>query len=165
MRALMFNFRLFLVLLLVSVSGYAYGDFGELSNIATSLGFKQEDEKKLLSGEIITADLPETTDKMLAQSFAIYAPMYSYKIADLVLSERAFEADTNVIASGRIDPLKIEAGLAKAKFTSADADELKQLKKFTGGESFNLSSEKIARLRTVYNVRANFDPSSVQGLP
>ena len=142
-----FNFRIFLIVLLVSISGYAYGDFGELSSIATGLGFKQEDEKKLLSGEIITADLPETTDKMLAQSFAIYAPMYSYKIADLVLSERAFEADTNVIASGRINPLKIEASLAKAKFTSADADELKQLKKFNGGESFNLSSEEIARLR------------------
>ena len=103
--------------------------------------------KKLLSGEIITADLPETTDKMLAQSFAIYAPMYSYKIANLVLSERVFEADTSVIASGRVNPLKIEASLAKAKFTSADADELKQLKKFTGGESFNLSSKEIARLR------------------
>jgi hypothetical protein len=143
----MFNFRLFLLLLLAAVSGYAYGDFGELSSIAAGLGFKQEDEKRLLAGEVITADLPETTDKMLAQSFAIYAPMYSYKIADLVLSERAFEADTNVTASGRIDPLKIEASLAKAKFTSADADELKQLKKFTGGESFNLSSEEIARVR------------------
>ena len=148
MRALILNCRIFLVLLFVSVSGYAYGDFGELSSIATGLGFKQEDEKKLLSGEIIAADLPETTDKMLAQSFAIYAPMYSYKIADLVLSKRVFEADTNVIASGRIDPLKIEASLSKAKFTSADADELKQLKKFTGGDAFNLSSEEIAKLKT-----------------
>jgi len=65
---------------------------------------------------------------MLAASFAIYAPMYTYKIGDLALSERIFGADTNVIASGRIDPLKIEASLYKAKFTSADADELTQLK-------------------------------------
>jgi len=141
MCTLILKSRIFLVLLFVSVSGYAYGDFGELSNIATSLGFKQEDAKKLFAGEIITADLPETTDKMLAESFAIFAPMYTYKVADLVLSERVFEGDTNVIASGRIDPLKIEASLAKAKFTSADAEELKQLKKFTGGDKFNLSSE------------------------
>lgn len=147
MRLLILNVRIFLVLMIVSVSGYAYGDFGELSSIAASLGFKQEDEEKLLSGEIITADLPETTDKMLAESFAIYAPMYTYKIGDLVLSERVFRADTNVIASGRIDPLKIEAGLSKAKFTSADADELEQLKDFTGGDTFNLSSEEIAKLR------------------
>ena len=46
MSALIFNFRIFLVLLLVSVSGYAYGDFGELSSIAAGLGLKQEDEKK-----------------------------------------------------------------------------------------------------------------------
>jgi hypothetical protein len=85
---------------------------------------------------------------MLAESFAIYAPIYTYKIADLVLSERVFEADTNVIASGRIDPLNIEASLSKAKFTSADADEVKKLKNFTGGDAFNLSSEEIARLRT-----------------
>ncbi len=148
MCARILNFRIFLALLFVSVSGYAYGDFGELSGIATSLGFKQEDEKKLLTGEIITADLPETTDKMLAQSFAIFAPMHTYKIADLVLSERAFEADTNVIASGRIDPLKLEASLSKAVFTSADTNELKQLKNFNGGESFNLSAEEIAKLRT-----------------
>jgi hypothetical protein len=148
MFALILNSRIFLALLFVCVSGYAYGDFGELSSIATGLGFKQEDEKKLLSGEIITADLPETTDKMLAESFAIYAPMYTYKIGDIVLSERVFAADTNVIASGRIDPLKIEASLSKAKFTSADAEELKQLKNFAGGDTFNLSSEEIAKLRT-----------------
>lgn len=147
MRLLILNVRIFLVLMIVSVSGYAYGDFGELSSIAAGLGFKQEDEGKLLSGEIITADLPETTDKMLAESFAIYAPMYTYKIGDLVLSKRVFGADTNVIASGRIDPLKIEAGLSKAKFTAADADELEQLKDFTGGDTFNLSSEEIVKLR------------------
>jgi len=84
---------------------------------------------------------------MLAQSFAIYAPMYTYKIADLVLSARVFEGDTNVIASGRIDPLNIEASLSKVKFTSADAGELKQLNKFNGGEAFNLSSKEIAKLR------------------
>jgi hypothetical protein len=84
---------------------------------------------------------------MLAESFAIFAPMHAYKVADLVLSERVFEGDTNVIASGRIDPLNIEASLAKAKFTSADAEELKQLNKFNGGEAFNLSSKEIAKLR------------------
>ena len=147
MRALILNFRIFPVLLFIFVSGYAYGDFGELSGIAAGLGFKQEDANRLLSGEILTANLPETTDKMLAEAFAIYAPMYTYKIADLVLSERVFEGDTNVVASGRIDPVKIEASLAKAKFTSADSGELELLKNFNGGESFNLSTEEIARLR------------------
>ncbi len=151
MCVLFLNPRFFLVLLFVAVSGYAYGDFGELSNIASSLGFKPEDEKKLLAGEVITADLPETTDKMLAESFAIYAPIHTYKVADLALSERVFAADTNVIASGRIDPLKIEASLSKAKFTSADSGELKQLRKFTGGDAFNLSTEEIARLRASIN--------------
>jgi hypothetical protein len=148
MCALIHYSRIFLLLLFVSVSGHAYGDFGELSSIATSLGFKQKDKKKLLAGQVITADLPETTDKMLAESFAIYAPMYTYKIADLALSERVFAADANVIASGRIDPHKIETSLSKAKFTTADADELKQLKNFTGGYNFNLSSKEIAMLRT-----------------
>jgi hypothetical protein len=148
MHAPIFNLRVFMALLFVAVSGAAYGDFGEFSSIATSLGFKQKDEKKLLAGKVITANLPETTDKMLAESFAMYAPIYTYKIADLALSERIFSADKNVIASGRIDPLKIEAGLSKAKFTSADADELKQLKKFKGGYAFNLSSQEIAKLRS-----------------
>jgi hypothetical protein len=147
MRVLILNFSIFLALLFVPVSGYAAGNFGELSTIATSLGFKQADQKKLLAGKIITADLPETTDNMLAQSFAIYAPMYTYKLADLVLSTRVFDADTNVIASGRIDPLKIDVSLAKAKFTSADVTELKQLKNFTGGNAFNLSTKEIAQLR------------------
>jgi hypothetical protein len=95
-------------------------------------------------------DLPETTDKMLAESFAIFAPMYTYKIADLAFSEHVFEADTYVIAIGRINPLKIEASLSKAKFTSADAGELKKLKNFTGGDNFNPSSKEIAMLRTLF---------------
>jgi hypothetical protein len=147
MRAHFFSSRIFLVLLFVFANGYAYADFGELSSLAAALGFKPEDEKRLLSGEVITADLPETTDKMLAASFAIYAPMHTYKVADLALSERVFDADTKVIASGRIDPLNIEASFSKAKFTSADSQELKQLKKFTGGGTFNLSTEEIAKLR------------------
>ncbi len=118
--------------------------------------------KNCCAGEIITANLPETTDKMLAESFAIYAPMYTYKIADLVLSERVFEGDTNVIASGRIDPLKIEASLSKAKFTVADAEELKQLNNFSGGDAFNLSTKEIAKLQDIRNVRANIGQSAVQ---
>ncbi|MCX7097069.1 MAG: hypothetical protein NTV43_04075 [Methylococcales bacterium] len=140
------KFRVFLMVLLLVASGYAYGDFEELSGIASGLGFKPEDEEKLLSGEVITANLPETTDKMLAQSFAIYVPMYSYKIADLVLSARVFEGDATVLASGRIDPVNIAASLAKASFTAKEADELKRLKDFRGGDDFNLSSEEIAKL-------------------
>lgn len=44
---------------------------------------------------------------MLAQSFAIYAPMYTYKLADLVLSARVFEADTNVILQGVLIRLRL----------------------------------------------------------
>ena len=147
MPTLILNFRVFLALSFIFFSGYAYSDFGELSDIATSLGFKPEDEDKLLSGKIITVNLPETSDKMLAEAFAIYAPIYAYKIADLALSERVFKGDAQVMASGRIDPLKIEASLSKAKFTEADAEEQKQLTSFSGGEAFNLSSEEIAKLK------------------
>jgi hypothetical protein len=151
MRVLILNVRIFLVMLLVAVSGYAHGNFGELSSVASGLGFKPADEKKLLAGKIITANLPETTDKMLAESFAIFAPIHTYKIADLALSEKLFAADANVIASGRIDPLNIEASLAKAEFTPADADELKKLQNFTGGDTFNLSSKEVALLRKAVN--------------
>jgi len=147
MVARIINFRIFLALLFVLASGYAFADFGELSSVAASLGFKPEDEEKLLSGEVISVSLPETTDKMLAEAFAIYAPMYAYNVADLALSERVFEGDTLVIASGRIDPLKIEASLSKAKFTGADAEELKQLISFSGGDAFNLSTKEIAKLK------------------
>jgi hypothetical protein len=147
MVARIINFRIFLALLFVLASGYAFADFGELSSFAASLGFKPEDEEKLLSGEVISVSLPETTDKMLAEAFAIYAPMYAYNVADLALSERVFEGDTLVIASGRIDPLKIEASLSKAKFTGVDAEELKQLISFSGGEAFNLSTKEIAKLK------------------
>jgi hypothetical protein len=151
MVARILNFRIFLALLFVLVSGYAFADFGELSGLATSLGFKPEDEEKQLSGKIITVNLPETTDKMLAEAFAIYVPIYAYKVADLALSERVFEGDAQVMASGRIDPLKIEASLSKAKFTGADAEELKQLINFSGGDAFNLSTEEIAKLRASVN--------------
>jgi hypothetical protein len=75
MVARILNFRIFLALLFILVSGYAFADFGELSNISAGLGFKPEDKEKLLSGEIITVNLPETSDKMLAEAFAIYAPI------------------------------------------------------------------------------------------
>lgn len=139
------------VWLLLALSGTAQGDFGELSNIANSLGFKPEDEQKLLAGDIITANLPETTDKMLAQSFAIYAPIYTYKIADLVLSERVFEGDSQVLASGRIDPNNIAKSLAKAQFNAKETSELDSLKKFTGGNDFNLSSAEVAQLTAAVN--------------
>lgn len=132
--------------LLLSLGATAHGDFGELSSIASGLGFKPEDEQKLLAGEIISADLPETTEKMLAQSFAIYAPIHTYKIADLVLSERVFQADTNVLASGRIDPKNIAKSLAKASFNNKETDELNTLKGFVGGDDFNLSDTELAQL-------------------
>lgn len=144
--------RLLLVMLFVFASPYAYGDFGEFSSVATDLGFEVEDHKKLLAGEIITADLPETTDKMLAQAFAVFAPIHTYKIADLALSKNVFAADANVIASGRIDPHNISASLSKAAFTSAEAKEVKLLEKFSGGDAFNLSTEEIAKIKNAVAV-------------
>ncbi|PPD44928.1 MAG: hypothetical protein CTY16_11235 [Methylobacter sp.] len=147
MRHFNLTSRWLLVMLFVFASQYAYGDFGEFSNVATDLGFRPEDHSKLLAGDIITADLPETTDKMLAQAFAVFAPIHTHKVADLALSKHVFAADANVIASGRIDPNKIAESLTKATFTSAEANEAKQLKNFSGGEAFNLSTEEIAKIK------------------
>ncbi|MGR8934960.1 MAG: hypothetical protein ACU837_11320 [Gammaproteobacteria bacterium] len=118
-----------------------------VENIAAALGFSPAEKGRLYRGEIVAADLPETSDKMLAQTVAMVVPTGIDQITARLLHGNILETDRDVIAYGRIDPAHIEASLKYAVFTSADRDEISRLQngKF---DAFNLSSTEIAHLRS-----------------
>lgn len=115
--------------------------------IAAAIGFNENDKSKVLAGEVVAADLPETTDKMLAQAIALLLPAKTDEVAERLRSLKLFEADQTVLAFGTIDPADPEAGLAKAVFTDGEAKEAAKFIKASPGSEFNLSAEEFAKVK------------------
>ncbi|MDD5276880.1 MAG: hypothetical protein PHR16_12460 [Methylovulum sp.] len=119
-----------------------------VESIATTLGFSPSERWRLYQGEIVAVDLPETSDKMLAQMVAMVIPTGIDKVATRLLGGNILETDKDVIAFGRIDPAHIEESLKGALFTKADSDEISRLQNAEFAD-FNLSSSEIAELKAV----------------
>lgn len=115
--------------------------------IAAVIGFTENDKNKVLAGEVVAADLPETTDKMLAQAIALLLPVKTDEVAERLRSLKLFEADQTVLAFGTIDPADPEAGLVKAVFTDGEAKEAAKFMKASPGSEFNLSAEEFAKVK------------------
>jgi len=165
MRLLILNVRIFLVLMIVSVSGYATAISCELSSIAASLGFKTRGwGKNCCPAKIITADLPETTDKMLAESFAIYAPMYTYKIGDLVLPNASSAPipmwlPQVVLIRSRLKPVYPKQNLRQRTLTNWATE------RFYRRRYLQPVLRRNCQAQGVHNLWANFGQGTVQGLP
>ncbi len=121
--------------------------FPPAGEIATSVGFTDEDKNKILAGEIVAADLPETTDKMLSQAIAVLLPVKTDEIAQRLNSLKLFQADKTLVAFGTIDPANPEAGLAKAVFADNEAEEAAKFLKASPGSEFNLSADEFAKVK------------------
>jgi hypothetical protein len=147
---LMFGRSLTAALTVVAVAGTALpaGAVETLSagEIAAAIGFTEDNKNKVLAGGVVAADLPETTDKMLAQAIALLLPVKPDEVAERLRSLKLFEADQTVLAFGTIDPADPEAGLAKAMFTDGEAKEAAKFMKASPGSEFNLSAEEFAKV-------------------
>jgi hypothetical protein len=117
-----------------------------VESVAEALGFTPDERWRLYQGEIVAVDLPETSDKMLAQVVAMVIPASIDEIAVRLLRGNILETERDVIAFGRIDPAHIAASLENALFTAGDAEEVKMLQNGEFDE-FNLSSSEIAMLK------------------
>ena len=115
--------------------------------IAAAVGFDEADKKKVVAGDVAAADLPETTDKMLAQAVAVLLPANADEIVERLRSLKLFETDEAVIGFGAIDPANPEAGLAKAAFADNEAKEAAKFLKASPGSEFNLSAEEFAQVK------------------
>ena len=147
----MFGRSLTAALTVVAVAGTALpaGAVETLSagEIAAAIGFTEDNKNKVLAGGVVAADLPETTDKMLAQAIALLLPVKPDEVAERLRSLKLFEADQTVLAFGTIDPADPEAGLAKAMFTDGEAKEAAKSMKASPGSEFNLSAEEFAKVK------------------
>lgn len=121
----------------------------QISNqeMASAIGFTEEDTKKVLAGQVVSADLPETTDSMLAQAIAAFVPHPPSEMAPKVLEGQTYSVDSNIVAFGKIDLQDIEGSLAKAAFTASESEEIEKLRNAKPGSDFNLSTEEFAAVQ------------------
>ena len=121
--------------------------------IAAELGFTAAERWQLYQGNIVVTDLPELSEKMLAQAVAVVLPAGIDNVAKRLLSGNIIETDRDVIAFGRIDPKRIEASFAGVLFGRDDAEEIEMLQDGQY-DQFNLSTSEIAAFKALGDVSA-----------
>ena len=109
--------------------------------IADALGFSAEQRAKLQAGEIVSSEIEESTEKQLAVALALKVPATIDDIAESVASGTTMKANSQIQASGRIDPAQL--GQAFDGVT-LEADEVAKLLEVEPGSTFNLSADEIA---------------------
>lgn len=148
MRRIIMIFTFFYAIAVCDASAVAAEAFPEsVESVADTLGFSPAERWNLYRGEIVAVDLPETSEKMLAQTVAMVIPASIDQVAVRLLRGNILETDQDVIAYGRIDPARIEESLKQAILTARDSEEISLLQDGEFDE-FNLSSTEIAELKS-----------------
>jgi hypothetical protein len=112
-----------------------------VESIEEGLGLGAEDRAKLEAGEIVSAELEESSEKQLAVALALKVPATIDDIAESVTSGTNLQANSQIQASGRIDPAKLDQAFDGV---TLEAAEVAKLLKVEPGSEFNLSADEIA---------------------
>jgi hypothetical protein len=123
--------------------------------ITKALGFSAEDHAKLQSGEIISVEIEETTEKQLAVALALKVPAKLEDVAASVAEGTTIEANKAIKAHGEIDPA--QASEAAFAGITLDAGEIERLLEVEPGSEFNLSSAEIAVFQDLAQQQAAAD--------
>jgi hypothetical protein len=129
--------------------------------IADALGFSAEQRAKLQAGEIVSSEIEESTEKQLAVALALKVPATIVDIADSVASGTTLEANTQIQATGRIDPAQL--GQAFDGVTLED-DEVAKLLEVEPGSTFNLSANEIAVFEGLAKQYKAGDPAAAEAV-
>lgn len=130
--------------------------------IAERLGFSADDKAKLQAGEIVSAEIEETTAKQLAVVIALQVPAGLDDIAARVTEGTTLEANPSIQAFGRIDPAQVNQA-AFAGITLG-GDEIEQLLEVEPGSTFNLSSAEIATFQDLARQYRADDPGAAEAV-
>lgn len=136
-----------LLAVVVGVGSAVAAELPSAGETAAAVGFNEKDQKKVLAGEIVAADLPETTDKMLSQAIAVLLPVEPAQISERLQSLELFQADKSLVDFGTIDPANPEAGLVKLVFAENEAKEAANFLNSNPGSEFNLSTDEFAKVK------------------
>lgn len=111
-----------------------------------SFGVSAEQIRQLESGEIISYEVSETTQKELAMGVAMLLPAKLVKIVEYIKSGRLTATETDIIATGVLDSKA--KGMKKFAFTKKDFDEAKAFLLAEPGDKFNLSKPELDSLKS-----------------
>ena len=110
-----------------------------------SFGVSAEQISQLETGEIISYEVSETSQKELAIGVAMILPAKLAKIIEYIKSGRLTATETDVIATGVLDAKA--NSLKKFAFTKQDFDEAKAFLLAEPGDKFNLSKPELDSLK------------------
>lgn len=125
-----------------------------VEEIATAIDWSVEERRKVLAGEIVASDLPETTESMLAQAVAVILPEPPSDLRSFGIDGQSYKVDPDILGYGTIDLDNIEGSLTGAKFTENDADELDELRSAKPSSGFNLSTEEFGAIQKAISAGA-----------
>jgi hypothetical protein len=126
------------------------------------LGYTDQDKKALLSGKVISTDVKRTRDDQLIAAVAIVLPVPIADLAEGPKQGRNIERDPDVLAFGALSEGAGAEALGKIAYTASEMDEVKRLLKVKPSDTFNLSSEEIASLRTRLGKLDGKDPAATE---
>jgi hypothetical protein len=144
-----------LVAMYLSLGPAAAAETISADAVADGLGFSSEQHAKLQAGEIVSAEIEETTEKQLAVALALKVPATLEDVAASVAKGTTLEANKAIRAYGEIDPAQVSEG-AFAGIT-LDAGEVERLLEVEPGSEFNLSSAEIAIFQDLAQQQATAD--------
>ena len=131
-----------LVAMYLSLGPAAAAETISADAVADGLGFSSEQHAKLQAGEIVSAEIEETTEKQLAVALALKVPATLEDVAASVAKGTTLEANKAIKAFGEIDPAQV--GEAAFAGITLDADEIEKLLEVEPGSEYNLSADEIA---------------------
>jgi hypothetical protein len=144
-----------LVAMYLSLGPAAAAETISADAVADGLGFSSEQHAKLQAGEIVSAEIEETTEKQLAVALALKVPATLEDVAASVAKGTTFEANKAIKAFGEIDPAQV--GEAAFAGITLDAGEVERLLEVEPGSEFNLSSAEIAIFQDLAQQQATAD--------
>ncbi len=111
-----------------------------------SFGVSAEQIRQLESGEIISYEVSETSQKELAIGVAMILPANLAKIIEYIKSGRLTTTKIDMITTVVLD--SSAKGLKKFAFTEKDVDEAKSFLNAEPGDEFNLSQQELDSLKS-----------------
>lgn len=116
---------------------------------------------QLESGQIVSYDVTETSQKELGIGVAMIIPVPLPKIVDYIKRGNLSQTEGDILATGLL-PANADAGsFKKLGFTGKQIDEAKAFLHADAGDEFNLSKEELNTLKNLQSSLENADDKTL----
>jgi len=149
------QFRGTLIFCLLALPALGAAQTPTPSQVAKSLGFSDQELRRIEAGEVISKSLNEGSDKVLAGVVAVFFRKPVGELLDLAMQGKLLESEKSIQAFEVWKPGDSpDNAFARAGFDPAELAEAQLLTKSSRGDRLNLSSAEITQFR---KVRSNLD--------